>query len=483
VVAPLCSNSCDGSITAVATGGVGPYQYSWNGGPQQTTPVAGNLCAGNYTVIITDAASCPDTATMQITAPPALLLSVNPANPICIGQSTTLTATASGGTPGYSYSWLPAGPAVSPTATTVYSVTITDNNGCQVAPQTVTVVVNPPLSVSVSGNALVCMNNLSTLTATANGGNGGPYTYSWQPTGSVGNICTDHPTANTVYTVTVTDNCTLLPASATFSVTVPALPVASFTTDDTSGCGQVCVHFTNTTPGIQSSLWSCSDGYSINTLNATHCFQPGVFDVTLMVIDTNGCVDTLVQPGMVTVHSNPVADFTLGPQPATILEPNICFTDHSTSDVVSWYWNFDDMNDLTTSTIQNPCHAYSDTGQYCTSLIVTNQYGCWATTSNCLFIEPYFTLYVPNAFTPNDDGLNDFFLPVGNDVDPDNYELMIFDRWGNLIFQTKTWGEGWNGTVKNGSKVAQIDAYVWKINLKDHAGQRHQLIGHVSLLK
>ncbi|MDQ3110971.1 MAG: gliding motility-associated C-terminal domain-containing protein [Bacteroidota bacterium] len=483
IVAPLCSNSCDGSITAVATGGIAPYQHSWNGGPQQTSSLAANLCAGSYTVIITDAASCQDTATMQIIAPPLLILTANPVNPLCIGQSAMLSASASGGVPSYSYVWSPSGPAVSPVVTTTYTVAVSDNNGCQAAPQMVTLVVNPPLSVSVSGNALVCLNNLSTLTANASGGNGGPYSYSWQPTGTTGNICTDHPLSNTIYTITVTDNCTLLAATATFSVTVPALPVASFTTDDTSGCGHVCVNFTNTTPGIQSALWSCSDGYSGNTLNAYHCFQPGVFDVTLMVTDTNGCVDTLVQPGTVTVHSNPVAAFALGPQPTTILEPNICFTDQSTQDVITWYWNFDDINDQATSTIQNPCHAYSDTGRYCASLIVTNQYGCWATASNCLFIEPYFTLYVPNAFTPNEDGLNDFFIPVGNDVDPDNYEMMIFDRWGNLIFESKTWGEGWNGTAKGGVKVAQIDTYVWKINLKDHAGQRHQLIGHVSIIK
>lgn len=483
VVMPLCSNSCDGSATAVTNGGYPPFQYSWNSIPPQSSATATNLCAGTYSVIITDSASCPDTAIVVITAPPLLTLSAGTVSPICIGQSVTMTAAASGGTLPYTYSWSPSGPTVSPVITTTYTVTVTDGNGCLAPSQQVIVPVNSPLSVTVSGNQLVCMHNAEVLTAYGSGGNGGPYTYSWQPTGSTSNTCTDYPLSNTVYTVTVTDNCTLAPATATFAVTVPSLPVASFISDDTTGCGHVCADFTNTTPNTQSVFWSFSDGFTTTTLNPNHCFLPGTFDAMLIVTDNNGCMDTLTQPGMITVYNNPVADFSLGPQPTTILEPNICFTDHSTPDVITWYWNFDDANDITTSTIQNPCHAYSDTGTYCASLIVTNQYGCWATATNCLYIEPYFTLYVPNAFTPNGDGLNDIFIPVGDDVDPDNYELMIYDRWGNLIFHTTSWGDGWNGIAKNGNKMAQIDTYVWKINLKDHAGGRHQLIGHVSLIK
>ncbi len=328
------------------------------------------------------------------------------------------------------------------------------------------------------------MNANSTLTATASGGNGGPYSYTWQPGNFTGgNIYNIQPSAVTTYTVTATDNCTSPAASATFTITVPPLPVASFTLDDTSGCGSVCVNFTNTTPNTQSTVWTFSDGFTSTLANPNHCFQPGSFDATLIVTDNNGCVGMTTLQNAITVHSNPVAAFILGPQPTTILEPNICFTDYSTNDVITWYWNFDDPNDLTTSTTQNTCHAYSDTGYYCASLIVTNQYGCWSTAMNCLMIQPYFTLYVPNAFTPNGDGLNDIFLPVGNDVDPDNYEMTIYDRWGNLIFKTTSWGQGWNGIAKEGNKIAQIDTYVWKINMKDHAGQRHSLIGHVSLIK
>jgi gliding motility-associated-like protein len=484
VTPPLCTNSCNGSTTVSVSGGFPSYQYSWSTSPVQTGATATNLCAGTYSVIISDAQSCIDTVTVQIIAPPQLTLTPGTGTTICIGQTVTLTATSSGGTPSYSYTWSPSGPTVSPTNNTTYSVYVTDANGCQTAPQPITVQVHPPLSVTLTGNQLACMNVNSTLVASASGGNGGPYTYTWQPgnyTGGSNYII--HPSSTTTYTVSVTDNCTSPVATATFTVTVPPLPVVSFTIDDTSGCGHVCSNFINTTPNTQSTFWTFSDGFTSTLPTVNHCFQPGAFAATLIVTDNNGCKDTLTLQNAVTVHNNPVASFTLGPQPTTILEPNICFTDNSTNDVVTWYWNFDDPNDQTTGTTQNVCHSYSDTGHYCASLIVTNQYGCWSTAMNCLIIQPYFSLYVPNAFTPNEDGLNDVFLPVGNDVDPDNYELTIYDRWGNLIFKTTTWGEGWNGVGKDGTKIAQIDAYVWKINLKDHAGQRHSLIGHVSLIK
>ncbi|MBI3512381.1 MAG: gliding motility-associated C-terminal domain-containing protein [Bacteroidetes bacterium] len=482
VNSPLCNASCNGSATVNASGGYPNYQYTWSTNPVQNSFTANNLCAGTYNVIVTDSYNCSDSLTVQLTSPPPLTLSTGAAPIICIGQSYTMTAAASGGTPGYNYSWSPNGPTVSPSVTTTYTVVATDANGCQSSPQQITVQVYPAVTAAISGNQVVCNNTTANLTASAAGGIGGPYTYTWQPGNLNGISIQVHPVSTITYTVTVSDGCSPS-ATATFTITVPPAPVASFSYNDTAGCGQVCADFINTTPNLQSSLWLYGDGNTSTVNNPTHCFLSGTWPVTLISTDNNGCRDTVTIPNAIIVHSNPTADFILGPQPTTILEPNICFTDQSSSDVISWYWNFDDPNDQATSTDQNTCHVYSDTGTYCASLIVTNQYGCWSTEMNCLMIKPYYSIYVPNAFTPNGDGMNDIFLPVGNDVDPDYYELTIYDRWGNLLFKTNSWGEGWNGTVKGGSKIAQIDTYVWKINCKDREGQRHNLIGKVSIIK
>jgi gliding motility-associated-like protein len=98
-------------------------------------------------------------------------------------------------------------------------------------------------------------------------------------------------------------------------------------------------------------------------------------------------------------------------------------------------------------------------------------------------IDPDVTLYVPNAFTPNDDGTNDVFNAQGIGIDPDKFEMWIFDRWGNMIFYTDDMNKGWDGKVQGAENVCQIDTYVWKIKAVDQMGGKHNLIGKVSLIK
>jgi len=486
VTNPTCPGFCNGSATAVASGGNAPYQYSWNTTPVQTTATAFNLCAATpYSVIITDAYGCADTATLTISTPLPFNISITAPPALCIGQSTTLSAAVTGGTPPYNYSWSPAGPTVSPLSTTTYTVTITDANGCVSQGQSVTVTVHPPLNIAASGGGTSCANQTVTLTAAAGGGNGGPYTYSWSPSvNGQGASVMVAPSVSTNYTVTVSDGCTNQSAMASAMVVVPQAPPIAATADQPSGCAGMCVHFAGTATGATSWLWNFGDGGTSAQQNPTHCYsQAGNHTVTLTVTDANGCTFSLVQPGMITVHANPAADFTMGPQPTTILDPDICFNSQSSSDVVQWYWNFGDPNDQVTSNTASTCHTYSDTGRYCVDLIVHNAEGCWSTVEYCLYIDPYFSIYVPNAFTPNADGKNDLFLPVATNVKEDTYKMMIFDRWGNMIFSTEDLHEGWDGKANGGTKIAQIDTYVWKIRVRDYTGKLHQLIGHVSIIK
>jgi gliding motility-associated-like protein len=106
---------------------------------------------------------------------------------------------------------------------------------------------------------------------------------------------------------------------------------------------------------------------------------------------------------------------------------------------------------------------------------------CADTVTHCLIIDPDFTLYIPNAFTPNGSGLNDEFFVKGENVD--KFEMQIYDRWGNLIFRTEDMTEHWKGTVKGGSTICPIDTYVYIINIKDKVGEKHQYIGHVTIVK
>jgi gliding motility-associated-like protein len=494
-----CNAACNGTATAAGNGGTAPYNFSWNTIPVQNTATATGLCAGTYTCTITDANGCTATTTATITQPTAVVIAPMTNVTICNGGSTTLTATANGGTPGYTYNWSPAtglsatniaNPTANPTVTTIYTVTATDANGCAAAPVNVTVTVNPLLSVIANGTATICPGASTPLSATASNGNGGPYTYVWSPAAGLSNPNISNPTASpastTTYTVTANDGCS--PAvTATVTVTVSAVPTVLFAADVTSGCAPLCVNFTDASAvaggTINSWSWNFGGDGTSSAQNPTHCFvNAGTYSITLTVTDNNGCTNTATVNNMINVFAMPNASFT-APLSTSILNPTVQFIDNS-SNATGWSWNFGDnvLNPTTnTSSQQNPSHTYSETGTYCATLIVTNAAGCTDTTQLCVVIDPEFTFFIPNAFSPNGDGVNDFFFGKGEFIK--EYEMSIFDRWGNMIFFTDDINKGWDGRANHGSEIAQQDVYVYVVKLKDNKNQKHKYIGSVTLVK
>jgi gliding motility-associated-like protein len=214
-----------------------------------------------------------------------------------------------------------------------------------------------------------------------------------------------------------------------------------------------------------------------------HCYSSGVYSVTLIDTTNFGCIDSATVTGMITVSSMPDAEFTYDPQPASINYPEISFSDQSIY-ATSWEWNFgDSLSDSSEnfSIIPSPKHTYSEVGQYCVQLKVSNTPACVDSVTHCLIIDPDFTLYIPNAFTPNGSGLNDEFFVKGENIDL--FEMQIYDRWGNLVFRTDDINEHWKGTMKGSSVIAPVDVYVYMINIKDKVGEKHRYIGHVTIVK
>lgn len=307
------------------------------------------------------------------------------------------------------------------------------------------------------------------------------YNFNWS-TGHTSAVINPSPIQTSSYTLTVSDanNCTM---QATTQVIVNALPEVTFTSSEiTQGCGPLCINFTNTSSDSQSQTWNFGNGATSTGTMPTYCYnQPGSYNVSLTVTGNNGCLNTLTKNNYVTVYPDPVAAFISTPQPATILDPVVYYIDQSQG-AISWQWSFGDaLNNF--SQEQNPTYTYSDTGSYQVRLVVTNVYGCSDTTENSIKINPDYILYAPNAFTPNGDGKNEIFIPMGVGFDADEYELMIFDRWGNMIFKSIDPFTGWNGKANNGSTVAQQDTYVWKVIVRDVLGKRHRYTGSVNLIK
>ncbi len=494
--AVVCFGDCNGTATATVSGGTGPYTYQWSANAaNQTTITATNLCVGTYTVNYSDVNNCSGTDTVTVTGPTQVTATIvaAPAT-ICIGQSSTLTATPAGGSGvGYTYVWSPVGTgttqsvSVSPIVTTTYTVVATDGNGCPGAPVTITVTVNPPVNVTLLANpSPVCIGSPSTLTATPNGGNGGPYTYSWLPVGTAGNTITANvsPTVTTTYTVIISDGCTTPNDSAFVTVTINPAPIVTFTGTPLTGCAPLNVSFTNTTAGSTNCLWDFGDNStSVNCGPiVSHTYlSPGCYDVSLTITDATGCIGTLMLPNYVCVDANVLAQFSASPQPTNIFNTHINFTDQSTGAPITWTWYF---GTLDSAFVQNPTYNFpSDaSGCYDVVLIANNAANCPDSDTMQVCIDPDYVIYFPNAFTPDGDGINEGFIGVGEGIK--KYEMWVFDRWGNQLYYTDDINKPWNGTVEGKSgQICQEDVYVWKATVVDVFDKKHKFIGHVSLIK
>ena len=214
---------------------------------------------------------------------------------------------------------------------------------------------------------------------------------------------------------------------------------------------------------------------------SSHNFTAPFGATKYVVAVTDTCGEIVKDSLIINVNPAPVAAFTFNPQPATLLDPVIVFKDQSTGLPISWLWNFDDPQNEVNSILQNPNHIYSDSGTFCVKLIISNSFSCIDSTTNCVRIDPQFAFYVPKAFSPNDDGLNDGFSPKGDFIK--EYELVVMNRWGNVVFKTTDINDKWNGKVKNAGKTTEEETYVYVIKVTDIFDKEHKYIGHITLLR
>jgi len=230
-----------------------------------------------------------------------------------------------------------------------------------------------------------------------------------------------------------------------------------------------------------SYLWDFGDGTTSNLQNPSHLFDNvGNYPITLTIWTDAGCIDTLIQfePDIVNVRPIPEAKFSVNPKQTDICDSEIQFTNLSSLGQ-EYLYIFDDG---TTSNDENPAHVYLEAGTLNPTLLVTSEYGCQDTTRETLFIEP-FTVYSPNAFTPDGDEANNIFKPIVY-LDIVEWNLQIYNRWGEIVFESNDQGTGWDGTNGTG-KIAQDGLYMWKLRYTscEPANPEHLITGHISLLR
>jgi gliding motility-associated-like protein len=218
--------------------------------------------------------------------------------------------------------------------------------------------------------------------------------------------------------------------------------------------------------------------------------QLAYYTVSLTVKSDSGCTATVTKNNYITVYPKPRAGFTWGPSDADILDPTIHFYNTSIGGSgnlpILYYLGDVFINHFDTanwSNLNNPVHIYNNQEPYTYYVTqwVKNVYGCKDSVTEPVIINPVYTFYIPNAFSPNGDGKNEGFKGTGIGIDNSTYNLWVFDRWGNQLFHTTNLEETWNGTVNE--VFVQEDVYVWKVRFSDMSGTKHELHGHVSLIK
>ena len=270
------------------------------------------------------------------------------------------------------------------------------------------------------------------------------------------------------------------------TVTVYPLPVVSFLSDTL--CLGDTASFLNLSyipaGNISSWHWDFGDGTSASSApNPSHSYTtPGNYTVTLTATSAIGCSDSASMPAL--VYPLPNADFSTDPVMTDLIDP-VYFTDLSSGGVVQWWWGFGDGD---TDLVQDPSHLYSDTGMFVITLVVTSNVGCVDTVRHTIEVRD-FAFYIPNTFSPNDDDINELFF--GKGVGITEYEMTIFDRWGNRIFYCKVNDLPqslpclWDGKVQSGisNKVAQQDVYVYRLNFTNVFGKQFDYIGNVNVIR
>ena len=477
----LCNGDCSGVIDINASGAT---LYSVDGVNFQTNNVFSNLCANNYTVYVEDVNGCSASSPVIVSSPAPVILQPFTNSTICIGSSVQIQALCNGGTGVYTYLWDNGASTqtinVSPTSNQIYCVTATDQNGCVSNNECVTITVNPPLSVQAMGDQTICNGQSASISATGSGGDGGPYTYTWDQGIGAGQNHTVSPTSSTVYTVVLTDGCGTPGDTASINIIVSPMPNISFTGNILSGCNPLEVTFTESNvPAGSQCVWSFGDGGSSNNcgpIDYTFITQ-GCWDVTLDITTIDGCIGTHTEPQYICVYDNPIADFSFGPQPTTILNSDIDFTNTS-SGGLNFIWNIGALQFFT----EDLFYTFEDTGSFDVQLIAIGDGGCIDSITYPVIIGPDLLVYVPNAITINGDGINDEFLPSVMGHEEASYQLYIFDRWGNIIYESQHANQGWDG--KQNNEYVKTGVYVWKIILRAKATQfEKEFVGHVTVLK
>lgn len=468
-----CGNN-NGNITAVASNGTEPYQYSIEGVNFQASNIFTGLAAGAYIITAKDINGQEGIASVTVLNTAGPQISAVPAPALCSNNHGSISITANGGTPPFQYSIdgvsFQNNNQFNNIASGNYNSTIKDANGC-IINQPTTVIIDSNLALNAGNDISICEGKEATLPAVSNGSS-----FIWFPTSGLNDAHLLNPLASPSVTTKYYVSAMLGVCSKMDSiiVTVNPAPVA-FAGEDTTICYG------------QSVQLNGAGGLTYSWTPATYLDDPGIYNPTvisplasityhLKVTDGNGC--TSLQSTSINITVTPIVKVFAGNDTSIIINQpfELIAKDVNDSGFVQYSWS--PSYGLNNSVIQNPETILDRNITYTVSAITES--GCRGTDDINIKVYQGPEIYVPTAFSPNNDGCNDILkaIPVG--IKEFKY-FAVYNRWGQRVFYTSNSGIGWSGEIK--STMQQTDVFVWITEGTDHKGNIIKRKGTVTLIQ
>lgn len=452
-------------LIAKTQGGNRNNSFDWGSGfisdsIQSFSPKASTL----YTVKLKDGCSSFEPIKMVlVTVLDSLQVSISAVDTACYGESIVISSIATGGIlTAYNYNWQNTGVSASSYsktiwADTVISLALTDGCSTPSASAVKSIFIRKPLGLKHATDTFMCLNDNLVLAPKLSGGNGN-YLLNWDNSLGSGYSKVVSPSLTTKYQLVLSDNCSE-PLNASINVVVNPLPLVDFEVEPIQSCKFRPISFTNkSVAGTGSKYeWTFDDGKNSNMENTTHAYSDiGFYIPTLKVTNEFGCSDYKVADFSIEIIAAPEAGFLPSKTEADYLNSAVSFTNQS-KDATDFLWTF---GDGFSSNDENVNYRFRDTGTFEVQLVASNKFGCVDTSSVSIRINDVFYFYVPNAFSPNSDGINDVFHLQYRGIN--EFNLVIFNRWGEVLWQTNNPEENWDGKYQG--EIVEQGVYFYSIS-------------------
>jgi gliding motility-associated-like protein len=496
---------------------IGATSYSWNGPNSYTNNVPNPIiyyaplsATGIYTVTTTFTAgglTCYNSNTVNVSVNPVIFFSLPSYTQTCKEKSVTFN-----GPPGaVSYSWtssvgIPASVVTNgqnlvlnnlqPTQSGLYVLTVASTGSCTTS-RTVEINVLTPISYTLAQKSLTTCAGAELLFEMGATGGSEVYDYQWYPSSYLSTpnspVVTANPFGTTVYNVLAHDvACPDYTVSHAFTVLVLQAPTPQLVLKETEGCEPLCLDYNAQIKDAAIVTYDFGGLIKVQTAPTDsgrlgrYCLpNPGTYNLKITVEGTNGCNNTFPYPAPIIVYPKSRSEIAWTPDVPTTNENMVTFSPVvKAGNVVSQSWMFTGtgVSGEDTTSEKHPQRKYMETGQFPIMLVSTTDKGCIDTTVSNIEIRDDLSIFIPNSFTPNGDGINDNFQVKGLGFKVESFVLEIFDRWGHSIYSTKDVAKGWDGTAKGTASMEGV--YIYKVRVVGANGEgKKEYIGHVTLLK